>query len=42
GTHGRNGLAHIMMGSVAERVVRHSKIPVLTIKHSDHEYKPIH
>ena len=32
GTHGRSGLAHLMLGSVAEYVVRHSKVPVLTIR----------
>lgn len=31
-THGRTGLRHILMGSVAERTVRHSSIPVLTVK----------
>ncbi len=31
-THGRTGVAHIMVGSVAEKVVRHSPIPVLTVK----------
>ena len=31
-THGRTGLRHIVMGSVAEKVVRHSAIPVLTVK----------
>lgn len=31
-THGRTGLAHIVLGSVAEKVVRHSSVPVLTIK----------
>lgn len=31
-THGWTGLRHILMGSVAERVVRHSSIPVLTVK----------
>ena len=31
GTHGRSGLAHLLLGSVAEYVVRHSKVPVLTI-----------
>ncbi len=31
GTHGRTGLAHLLMGSVAERVVRAAKIPVLTL-----------
>ena len=32
GTHGRSGLAHLVMGSVAERVVREASCPVLTIK----------
>jgi nucleotide-binding universal stress UspA family protein len=31
GTHGRTGLSHLIMGSVAEYVVRHSKVPVLVI-----------
>jgi nucleotide-binding universal stress UspA family protein len=31
-THGRSGLAHILLGSTTEKVVRHSKVPVLTIK----------
>jgi nucleotide-binding universal stress UspA family protein len=32
GTHGRSGIAHLLLGSVAEYVVRHSKVPVLTIR----------
>jgi nucleotide-binding universal stress UspA family protein len=32
GTHGRTGLAHFMVGSVAELVVRKSPCPVLTVK----------
>lgn len=32
GTHGRTGIDHVVMGSVAERVVRHSPIPVLTVR----------
>ena len=32
-THGRTGLAHALLGSVAEKVVRKSPCPVLTIKH---------
>ncbi|HVU52349.1 MAG TPA: universal stress protein [Polyangia bacterium] len=31
GTHGRTGVAHVLMGSVAERVVQHSSCPVLVI-----------
>ena len=32
GTHGRTGLAHIALGSIAERVVRLAPCPVLTVK----------
>jgi nucleotide-binding universal stress UspA family protein len=32
GTHGRTGLAHVLIGSVAERVVRKAPCPVLTVK----------
>ncbi len=32
GTHGRTGLAHVLFGSVAEHVVRHSPVPVLTVR----------
>jgi nucleotide-binding universal stress UspA family protein len=31
GTHGRTGLEHALMGSVAERVVRRARCPVLTV-----------
>lgn len=31
GTHGRTGLKHLLIGSVAERVVRGSKVPVITV-----------
>jgi len=34
GTHGRTGLTHLVMGSVAERVVRLAPCPVLTVKTS--------
>ncbi|MDR5682494.1 MAG: universal stress protein [Armatimonadota bacterium] len=33
GTHGRSGLARVLFGSVAEHVVRHSDVPVLTVRH---------
>ena len=39
GTHGRSGLAHVLMGSVAERVVRKAHCPVLTIRHPDRTFK---
>ena len=32
GTHGRSGLAHLLIGSTAERVVQHARCPVLSIK----------
>jgi nucleotide-binding universal stress UspA family protein len=32
GTHGRTGLEHLLMGSVAERVVRYVPCPVLVVK----------
>lgn len=32
GTHGRRGLAHLVLGSVAEAVVRGATVPVLTVR----------
>ena len=32
GTHGRTGLTHVFFGSVAEHIVRHSRVPVLTVR----------
>ena len=32
GTHGRTGLAHLLLGSVAEGVVREAPCPVLTVR----------
>jgi nucleotide-binding universal stress UspA family protein len=32
GTHGRTGMAHLLMGSVAEQVVRTAPCPVLTVR----------
>lgn len=32
GTHGRHGFSHLLLGSVAENVVRRAKCPVLTIR----------
>jgi universal stress protein A len=31
GTHGRRGLGHVLLGSVAEKVVQHAHCPVLTV-----------
>ena len=37
GTHGRGGLNRLLLGSVAERVVRSSEVPVLTVRVGDIE-----
>jgi nucleotide-binding universal stress UspA family protein len=39
GTHGRTGLAHILLGSVADRVVHKAPCPVLTVRHPDRKFK---
>lgn len=38
GTHGYSGLTHLVMGSIAEKVVRKSPCPVLTVHPEDHEF----
>ncbi|NIL96618.1 MAG: universal stress protein [Planctomycetales bacterium] len=38
GTHGWSGLPHILMGSVAERVVRKAPCPVLTVRPEGHQF----
>ena len=38
GTHGRGGVKHLLMGSVAEHVVRAAPCPVLTVRHPEHEF----
>jgi nucleotide-binding universal stress UspA family protein len=38
GTHGRSGLAHVLLGSVTEKVVRKAPCPVLTVRHPEHEF----
>jgi nucleotide-binding universal stress UspA family protein len=37
GTHGRTGLDRMLLGSVAEKVVRHAEIPVLTVRGSEEQ-----
>ena len=32
GTHGRTGLPHVLLGSIAERIVQHADCPVLTVR----------
>jgi len=38
GTHGRGPLGHMLLGSVAERVVRAAPCPVLTVRHPQREF----
>jgi nucleotide-binding universal stress UspA family protein len=38
-THGRGGLQHIIIGSAAEKVVRKSPCPVLTIRPAKKQFK---
>jgi nucleotide-binding universal stress UspA family protein len=40
GTHGREGLSHSMLGSVAERVIRRSPLPVVTVRWSRGHAEP--
>lgn len=35
GTHGRDGIDHFLLGSVAEGVVRHATVPVMLVRVSD-------
>ena len=37
-THGRTGLRHFLIGSTAERVVRHAPCPVLTVREREHDF----
>lgn len=39
GTHGRSGLAHVLLGSVAEKVVRKAPCPVLTVRPDGHQFE---
>ena len=38
GTHGRSGLKHVIIGSVAEKVVQMAPCPVLSMKNPEHEF----
>jgi nucleotide-binding universal stress UspA family protein len=37
-THGRTGLKHVLLGSVAERVVRHAPCPVLVVRERERDF----
>lgn len=39
-THGRTGLQHVLLGSVAERVVRHAPCPVLVVRETERDFVP--
>lgn len=39
GTHGRTGLAHVLLGSVAEKVVRKAPCPVLTVRPPEYRFE---
>jgi nucleotide-binding universal stress UspA family protein len=38
GTHGRSGVSHVLLGSIAEKVVRRAPCPVLTVRHPQREF----
>ncbi len=38
GTHGRTGISHVFLGSVAEKVVRRALCPVLTVRSKEHDF----
>ena len=37
-THGRTGLKHVLLGSIAEAVVRRAPCPVLVVREREHEF----
>lgn len=37
-THGYTGFKHLLLGSVAERVIRHATCPVLVVREKEHEF----
>ena len=39
GTHGHSALAAVLLGSVAEKVVRKAPCPVLTVRHPEHKFE---
>jgi nucleotide-binding universal stress UspA family protein len=38
GSHGRTGLAHLLLGGVTDKVVRRAPCPVLTVRPHEHEF----
>ena len=41
GTHGRKGLSHLLLGSIAEKVVRNASVPVVCVRTHAPEATPI-
>ncbi len=41
GTHGRSGLAHLLIGSVSEKVVRTAPCPVMTVRRAPAARTPV-
>lgn len=41
GTHGRGPVKHLLLGSVAEQVVRQAPCPVLTVRHPEHGFEQL-
>jgi len=41
GTHGRKGLSHLLLGSVAEKVVRSAPVPVVCVRTPARDATPI-
>ena len=39
GTHGRGAVQHLLLGSVAEQIVRQATCPVLTVRNPAHEFE---
>jgi universal stress protein A len=37
-THGRSGLERVLLGSTAEKIVRHASCPVLVVREHEHEF----
>lgn len=38
GTHGRTAITHLLLGSVAEKIVRSAECPVLTVRAGEHDF----
>lgn len=41
GTHGRTGLLHLLVGSIAEHVLRHARCPVLVVRNRPEDEPPL-